>query len=82
MMILWIEEAKQFLLVVLAELCSHAHVPNHRPGDPGRETLGSVMAARAVLRKDALALTWRLFIVVRCALRLRGIFLRTLLICC
>jgi hypothetical protein len=24
-----IEEAKQFLLVVLAELCSHAHVPNH-----------------------------------------------------
>lgn len=55
-----VEEAKQFLLVSLAQGSAHAHVAENRSGDTRRKAFRGRMAARAILIEEPLPfLRWR-----------------------
>lgn len=50
----WGKEAEQFLLIVLAELSTHPHVPDDCARDTRRQTFRRIVASGAILLQDAL----------------------------
>jgi hypothetical protein len=52
---LWVQEAQQFLFIVLAERGSNAHMAKNSAGDTRREAFRGVVATRAILLEDAIS---------------------------
>ncbi len=67
-----IEKPEQFLFIMLAELGADAHVPNDRSRDARWKTIGSIVTAGTVLRKDSFALAVKRLRIMSGGLCLRG----------